>query len=125
MRQVPAFAEEARVMMSRPRRAGWPGILCILMLSLAAPSVLAAPPFFGMPPTERQSLVQPQGLVQPPGLSAEQAAGVVHRYTGGRVLSTTPAQRGGADGYDVRVLVDGKRVRNVFVDQQGNIRNQR
>jgi len=112
-------------MTSKPSRAGWQGILGLLMLALAAPSVVAATPFFGMPPAESQSFVQPHSLVQPPGISPEQAAGVVHRQTGGRVLSTTPVQRGGANGYDVRVLVDGKRVKNVFVDQQGNVRGQR
>jgi hypothetical protein len=58
-----------------------------------------------------------------PGISREQAAGMVQRRTGGRVLSTTPVQRGGGIvGYDVRVLVDGKRVKNVFVDERGAIR---
>jgi hypothetical protein len=39
------------------------------------------------------------------------------------VLSATPAERGGQRGYEVRVLVDGKRVKSVFVDSEGRIRS--
>jgi len=92
----------------------------VLLLPLLAPQAVAASPFFNgqLPRPEPQNLVQPPAQA---GVSREQAAGMVQRQTGGRVLSTTPAQRG-AGGYDVRVLVDGKRVKNVFVDERGNIR---
>ena len=40
----------------------------------------------------------------------------VRRETGGRVLSVAPTERAGRRGYDVRVLLGGKRVRKVFVD---------
>lgn len=92
----------------------------VIVLSLLSFPVQAASPFFNgqMPRPE------PQSLVRPSGISMEQAAGMVQRETGGRVLSTTPVQRGGASGYEVRVLVDGKRVKNVFVDARGNIRGQ-
>jgi hypothetical protein len=86
---------------------------------------LAAPPFLNgqLPRPEPQTLVQPGPQTREPGISREQAAGMVQRRTGGRVLSTTPVQRGGGIvGYDVRVLVDGKRVKNVFVDERGAIR---
>lgn len=115
-------------MMLKARPDPWRrGLFCGLLVALAAlaSTADAASPFFNgqLPRPEAQSLVQP-----PPtqaGVSREQAAGMVQRQTGGRVLSTTPVQRGnGATGYEVRVLVDGKRVKNVFVDERGNIRGQ-
>lgn len=68
---------------------------------------------------ERQRLVEPVA----PGITHEQAVGLVRRQIGGQVLSSSPVQRGGASGYEVRVLIDGKRVRNVFVDERGRIRS--
>jgi hypothetical protein len=100
-------------------------LLPALLIQFAAGTAFAASPFFQGPIPEGQPLVQPQNLVQPAGVSREDAAGVVQRQTGGRVLSTTPAQRGGTNGYDVRVLVDGKRVKDVFVDDRGNVRARR
>lgn len=110
-------------------RNRWRGkTLSAVLVSVLLPGVaFAAPPFHNggqLPRPEPQTLVQPPREAQQPGLSREQAAGMVQRRTGGRVLSTTPVQRGGAVGYDVRVLVDGKRVKNVFVDAQGNVRGQ-
>lgn len=70
-----------------------------------------------------QNPVEPQSLVRPPGITMEQAARMVQNHTGGRVLSATPVDRGGQRGYEVRVLVDGKRVKNVFVDGDGRIRS--
>lgn len=66
-----------------------------------------------------QSLVEPGRVA--PRLTQDQAALAVQQETGGRVLSTVPGYRGGASGYEVRVLVDGKRVRTIFVDGQGNL----
>jgi hypothetical protein len=100
-------------------------LLPALLIQCVAGPAFAASPFFRGPIPEAQPLVQPQSLVQPAGVSREDAAGLVQRQTGGRVLSTTPAQRGGANGYDVRVLVDGKRVKDVFVDDRGNVRARR
>lgn len=57
-------------------------------------------------------------------ISHEQAVGLVQRQTGGRVLSSGPIRRNGSSGYQVRVLVDGARVKNVFVDDQGRMRPQ-
>ena len=59
---------------------------------------------------------QPAQFAAPPAISLEQAADQVRRETGGRVLSATPAEKGGKRGYSVRVLLDGKRVKKVFVD---------
>lgn len=67
--------------------------------------------------------LKPHTLVEPPGISLEQATNIVRRQTGGRVLSAAPAGRGGNRGYEVRVLVDGKRVTTVFVDSRGNLRS--
>jgi len=100
-------------------RAGCTFVLLVL-LAIAAPGQAASAQFSGQPPS-----VEPQHMARPPGVSMEQAASVVQRQTGGRVLSAAPAERGGAQGYEVRVLVDGKRVKKVFVDGQGNIRSQR
>lgn len=64
--------------------------------------------------------VKPNHFVHSSGMSLEQAADKVRRETGGRVLSAAPAQQGGQRGYNVRVLLDGKRVKNVFVDAQAS-----
>lgn len=55
------------------------------------------------------------------GISLEQAADKVRRKTGGRVLSATPVEKGGHRGYNVRVLVDGKRVKQYYVDSEGRM----
>ncbi len=55
------------------------------------------------------------------GISLEQAADKVRRKTGGRVLSATPVEKGGRRGYNVRVLVDGKRVKQYYVDSEGRM----
>ena len=55
------------------------------------------------------------------GISLEQAADKVRRKTGGRVLSATPVEKSGRRGYNVRVLVDGKRVKQYYVDAEGRM----
>jgi hypothetical protein len=55
------------------------------------------------------------------GITLEQAADKVRRQTGGRVLSATPVEKGGRRGYSVRVLVDGKRVKQYYVDSDGRM----
>lgn len=65
---------------------------------------------------------QPQHYAPPVGgISLEQAADKVRRQTGGRVLSASPDERGGRRGYNVRVLVDGKRVKQYYVDADGRV----
>jgi hypothetical protein len=54
---------------------------------------------------------------QTSGMSAEQAASIVQRAYGGRVVSVKPA--GG--GYNVRVLLAGGRVKTVLVDANGRL----
>lgn len=55
------------------------------------------------------------------GITLEQAADKVRRQTGGRVLSATPVEKSGRRGYNVRVLVDGKRVKQYYVDSDGRM----
>lgn len=65
---------------------------------------------------------RPQYYTKPSGgISLEQAADMVRRQTGGRVLSATPVNKGGQRGYNVRVLVDGKRVKQYYVDAEGRM----
>ena len=46
---------------------------------------------------------------------------LVRRETGGRVLSAKPVNKQGRRGYNVRVLLDGKRVKQYYVDAQGRM----
>lgn len=90
----------------------------LVALTLLAPAgALAAPNWAGS-----ENPLEPNTLVRPPGITLEQAANKVRRETGGRVLSASPSERGGRRGYEVRVLVDGKRVKSYFVDSDGRIR---
>lgn len=95
------------------------GLLGCALLGLGFSSAQARSPMW----LAAEPQLQPNTLVKPPGISLEQATNIVRRQTGGRVLSAAPAGRGGQRGYDVRVLVDGKRVTTVFVDSQGNMRS--
>lgn len=92
----------------------------LVALSLLVPgSVLAAPDWT----RSAQEQLEPNNLTRPPGVTLEQAANMVRRQTGGRVLSAAPSSRGGRQGYEVRVLEDGKRVKSYFVDDDGRIRS--
>jgi uncharacterized membrane protein YkoI len=55
-------------------------------------------------------------------ISLEEATEIVRRAYGGRVLSASPASKNGKKGYQVRVLLDGGRVKTVFVDSNGSVR---
>ena len=59
---------------------------------------------------------------QAEGIGSGEAAERVRALYGGRVISVSPANRGGVQGYTVRVLVEGGRVKTVFVDSRGSIR---
>lgn len=100
-----------------------PAVRCgVLGLMLSA--LLAAGPAAAAPDWRRsmQEQLEPNSLVENlPGISLEQAANKVRRETGGRVLSASPSDRGGQRGYEIRVLLDGKRVKSYFVDGQGRI----
>ena len=82
----------------------------MLTLLTTAPAAVAA------------ELGQPQHDAPPVGgISLEQAADKVRRQTGGRILSATPTEKGGRRGYEIRVLVDGKRVKQYYVDSEGRM----
>lgn len=113
----------------RPRGYALAAGTVLLALMLSVPGVaaaglsdlLAAAPDWrhaGKQPLEPQNLVRPSS-----GVTLEQAANMVRRQTGGRVLSASPSERSGERGFDVRVLLDGKRVKSYFVSDQGRIRS--
>ena len=58
-----------------------------------------------------------------PGISIEQATAIVRDSFGGRVLSAVPVKRGDKRGYEVRMLLDGKKVKKVFIDSQGRVKS--
>lgn len=105
-----------------PARAGRrrvAGAAVLLLALLVPPSPAEAAPDWRRGVQEQ---LEPNTLVRPPGITLEQAANKVRRETGGRVLSASPSDRGGQRGYEIRVLVDGKRVKSYFVDSQGRVR---
>jgi hypothetical protein len=106
----PAFR---RPRFQRARRRGW---VPLVLLGALLPGLATAAPDWRRPELE------PQNLVRPSGISVERCANIVRRETGGRVLSASPAERGGQRGCEVRVLVDGKRVKSLFVDSEGHVR---
>ncbi len=83
--------------------------LLLLGLLLAAPVAFA------------QQSRDSYNYTRPAGISVEQAAATVRRETGGRVLSANPVNKGGQRGFNVRVLIDGKRVKQYYVDSQGRM----
>jgi len=90
-------------------------VLWSLLLLLLTGAVLTEPALAGQQ-------AQPQHYAPPVGgISLEQAADKVRRETGGRVLSASPEEKGGRRGYSVRVLVDGKRVKQYYVDADGRV----
>ncbi|MDZ7670685.1 MAG: PepSY domain-containing protein [Gammaproteobacteria bacterium] len=101
---------------SAPRRLA----AVLLALLIVLPGLAAAAPDWRR---SAQEQLEPNTLVRPPGISLEQAANKVRRQTGGRVLSASPTERSGQRGYEVRVLLEGKRVKNYFVDADGRVRS--
>lgn len=88
--------------------------VAVAILALIAASSLAAGPVYGgeHKPKGSKSLVA--------GISSDRAASIARNATGGRVLKVK--RKGGV--YQVRVLLDGERVRNVSVDAQtGQLRD--
>ena len=63
-----------------------------------------------------------QVLAANSAISLEEATEIVRRAYGGRVLSASPTSKNGKKGYQVRVLLDGGRVKTVFVDSSGSVR---
>ena len=95
--------------MTRPSFSRW-----FLILALVVPlSVITAA-------ASAQSQ-QTYNYTKQNGISVEQAAAMVRRETGGRVLSANPVKNNGQRGYNIRVLIDGKRVKQYYVDADGRI----
>ncbi len=90
---------------------GW--LLFLTLACICAPAAAERPWRSGADPGG-----QPRSAAKRAGVSLDQASDIVRSKTGGRVLSATPSDK----GYEVRVLVDGKRVKKLFVDSKGNVR---
>ena len=109
------------------KRLLWPVLALPLCLgvSLNAPAALAADQALSGSIALSKLVAQqaqPNHYAAPVGgITLEQAADKVRRKTGGRVLSATPVEKGGRRGYSVRVLVDGKRVKQYYVDSEGRM----
>jgi len=84
------------------------------------PLLLALPLVCSVPALAQQS-GQSYNYSSQSGISVEQAAAAVRRETGGRVLSANPVRKGGERGFEVRVLIDGKRVKQYYVDSEGRL----
>ena len=113
-----AVAEVPRVTRPTGRNPGRRPRLWLLRTVLVLPLCLLTP--LAMPAYGQQA--QPQYYTKPAGgITLEQAADAVRRHTGGRVLSAEPVTKGGQRGYNVRVLVDGKRVKQYYVDAEGRM----
>jgi hypothetical protein len=103
----------------------WSVLALPLALGVSAPAALAANQALNggsVLGTLVAQQAQPNHYAAPVGgITLEQAADKVRRKTGGRVLSATPVEKGGRRGYNVRVLVDGKRVKQYYVDSEGRM----
>ena len=94
----------------------WPsGALAALMVcgALAAPVEVSAAVLWEADPVV---------FAKSDSISLEEATEIVRRAYGGRVLSASPATQNGKRGYKIRVLLDGGRVKTVFVDSNGAVR---
>jgi hypothetical protein len=107
---LPRRLKHRELALTRPRACTW-----LLALALLLPfSVFSA---VAAPAQQQQSYnYSKQG-----GISVEQAAAMVRRETGGRVLSANPVKSNGQRGYNIRVLIDGKRIKQYYVDDQGRM----
>ena len=100
---------------SWPAARFWAGTALLLACCLVLPAA-ADPQGFREPQAGDSGVTSSFAATAAPSVSAAQAAAWVRRAHGGRVLSVNPAQRGDSLGYRVRVLVEGGRVKTVYVD---------
>ncbi len=103
--------------MNAPSCSKWL-LLLVLVLPLSPVHVYA-----GASVSVFAAAAEPNTLASQPGISIETATNIVRGMFGGRVLSAIPAQRGEKRGYEVRMLLDGKRVKKVFIDNQGRVKS--
>lgn len=115
--------------MSHPAR-GSVAALLIAMLGLLVPNLVSAadptdkPNVQNAVPAVDETVDSAQrASVTQPTVSAAQAATRVRQLHGGRVLSVNTSRRGDTVGYKVRVLVDGGRVKTVYV-KSGSVRSE-
>ncbi len=84
-------------------------LLCICASCVAAPAAAAAPDgASNFAPTAAQ-------------MTKERAVRIVRGRFDGRILSAGAVRRDGERGFDVRVLTEGGRIKNVFVDRRGAV----
>ena len=102
--------------------AGWqrlvPGavLVCLAIFTPFSAQPAKADEWLDKPSIRAEGSTAPSSsFVAQPSLTAAQAAAKVRREHGGRVLSVNPARRGDALGYRVRVLIDGGRVKTLYI----------
>ena len=93
----------------------------VAKLACLIAAALVVLPAISVPAAAAPATQQSYNYTKSSGISVEQAAAMVRRETGGRVLSANPTKKNGQRGYDIRVLVDGKRIKQYYVDDQGRM----
>ena len=87
--------------------------LALLSLALAVPAAPAGAATFA----DALEIFEGSGG-EPAPMSFNEAASRAQDRYGGQVLSVKPASRDGRRGWRVKVLVDGGRVKTLFVDER-------
>lgn len=96
-------------------RRGWRCVMLVLVMLIALP--VDAAPRDGPGAVHLADAADGEAVI-----SADRAAEIARRATGGRVLSVE--RRGGRPWFRVKVLLEGQRVRYVVIDgRSGRIRN--
>jgi len=113
---VTQSADRYREPRDRGRQRARRGLWWLLVSLACALPLPGSPPAYAQPSEQSYNYTTNQG-----GISVEQAAATVRRETGGRVLSANPVRKGGERGVEVRVLIDGKRVKQYYVDSEGRL----
>lgn len=101
--------ESGCVIVKRASRVLRLALVCVLLTTAGAASA-------GV-----QGRVDHVVMAKSDAISLEEATDIVRRAYGGRVLSATPVNKNGKRGYQIRVLLDGGRVKTVFVDSNGSV----
>lgn len=97
-----------RVASSRARLLAW--VLCAGLAGAAATPAEAAEPWLA----SAMDLLQGQGGA--PVINLNDAASRAQNTFGGQVISISPAEQDGRRGWRVKILLDGGRVKTVFVE---------
>jgi uncharacterized membrane protein YkoI len=95
-------------------------------VAVALAALLAAGPAGAVEPWLASAMDLLEGQGGAPALSLNDAASRAQRTFGGQVISITPAEQDGRRGWRVKILLDGGRVKTVFVDARtGNVIDRR